>query len=129
MQGSNPAHNDVPLTVPTFLILQALKIFQPGKVSMALSVDQADSVDQALVILGKLLRPGYACPYATTQRLDCGGAVAFYNMEREGKEPGTPGSPHSMHHAASCLSVGTAASMIDIEGSNSDPEHDHLVSA
>ena len=117
------------VSCPNVLLARALAIFQPGKVSMALSVDQADAVDQALATLSKMVPPGYACPSATTQRLECGGAVSFYNLEREDKHC-SPGSPASFHHTGSCLSVGTAASvgdnshMTDGDISGDPDEHD-----
>jgi hypothetical protein len=114
------------ITCPNGLLAKALAIFQPGKVSMALSVDQADQVDETLRTLKEMMPGGYNRVSAISQRLDCGGAVSFYNLEREGKDGGvmTPRSPGSFHHASSCLSVGTmsAGEMTDGEDQRQSSE-------
>ena len=115
------------ITCPNGLLAKALAIFQPGKVSMALSVDQADQVDETLRTLKEMMPGGYGRVSAVSQRLECGGAVSFYNLEREGKDGVmTPRSPGSFHHAASCLSVGgmSAGDMTDGEERHSSDDLD-----
>jgi len=106
------------VSCPNELLAKALAIFEPGKVSMALSVDQADQVDQTLATLNKMVPSGYSRVGALSQRLECGGAVSFYNLDREGKEPSTPSSPGSFLHAGSSLSFGTMGSVASMEASD-----------
>ncbi|GAX81517.1 hypothetical protein CEUSTIGMA_g8945.t1 [Chlamydomonas eustigma] len=117
---------------PDGLLAQALKIFSPGKISMAISVDQPLSVDSALIALASLPL-GYSCISSTTQKLDCGGAISYYNIVHTEKVLPSPNSPMSVHHAASYLSVGTnasLASMTDMDGSSvGDQDLDPVMSS
>lgn len=103
---------------PNHLLAAAIKIFQPGKVSMALSVDTGDDSFGALASLPA----PYRCPCAVAQKMeDVGGGVTyFYNMVRDEKLT-CPASPISiLHHAASFLSVSTANSDNCDSSSNED---------
>lgn len=88
------------VTCPNLLLESAIKIFRPGKVSMALSVDNASKGTHMLASVPG----GYGVPHMTAQRLECGGAITYYNIVFNRKS--APSSPTSiMHHCASFLSV------------------------
>ncbi|KAG1676546.1 hypothetical protein FOA52_000089 [Chlamydomonas sp. UWO 241] len=94
------------------LLAAAIRIFNPGMASMALSVDRAD----AAPAFGALesLPTGYTCPHASVKRLECGGSVTYYNVQSDAaaaaaaaKRGGVASadSPRSLlHHVASFLS-------------------------
>ncbi len=110
---------------PDALLADALKIFHPGKVSICISVDQADGIDEELAMLASLPL-GYSCHGASTQKLDCGGAISFYNSARvDGlcQELMSHRSPKSMRHSGSYLSIssmdrrqGGSVASIDMSG-------------
>lgn len=90
------------VSCPNQLLESAIKIFRPGKVAMALSVDNvANGVDLSCQTIAP---GGYGCPSATTQKLECGGAVSYYNFVLDQKLA-RPASPTSiMLHLNSFLS-------------------------
>mmetsp|Transcript_37727 Transcript_37727/g.84057 ORF Transcript_37727/g.84057 Transcript_37727/m.84057 type:complete len:378 (+) Transcript_37727:302-1435(+) len=106
------------LVDPSFLLAAAVKIFQPGKIAFALSVDNAGSNADSWGVCYDL-PAGYGCAGSSTQDLGDAGKVIFANLSLE--KLAAPGSPTTvLHHAASFLSVNTSA---DSDGENiSDPE-------
>jgi S-adenosylmethionine decarboxylase len=109
---------------PGHLLETALRIFRPGRVSIALtsSAGPAPALAPASVKGGEMM----ACLSNSTQNLECGGAVSFYTLaaRKEGQEPS---SPTSILHNSSFLSSATTgrsspACLDDNEQSISDLE-------
>eukprot|EP00199_Chlamydomonas_sp_CCMP681_P001694 CAMPEP_0119106260 /NCGR_PEP_ID=MMETSP1180-20130426/3998_1 /TAXON_ID=3052 ORGANISM="Chlamydomonas cf sp, Strain CCMP681" /NCGR_SAMPLE_ID=MMETSP1180 /ASSEMBLY_ACC=CAM_ASM_000741 /LENGTH=378 /DNA_ID=CAMNT_0007091551 /DNA_START=272 /DNA_END=1408 /DNA_ORIENTATION=+ len=71
------------------LLAQAVEIFRPGKISVAVSVDDASAAGAAL--WGDLSHPpvNYGYVGATCQMLSCGGRVMYYTLNA-GSEEGLP---------------------------------------
>ena len=90
---------------PNHLLETALRIFSPGRVSVALT----SSAGAAPALVPAILRGGatMACLSNTTQSLECGGSVSFYTLVavKEGQEPSSPTS--ILHHNSSWLSSAT----------------------
>jgi len=107
----------------SYLLETAAKIFRPGKIAMALSIDQVSASNK----FGALedLPSGYGCPHASAKRLECGGAVTYLNMVRG--EKGCPGSPVSLHHVASLHHVNSCLSVFSaVENSDNNSEEQEL---
>lgn len=97
-----------------YLLEKALRIFRPGHACVALTTSSGGPP----VLLSSPDVPvslGMACLGSTSQRLDCGGVVAYYSLAGKGgvvaaRGAGvtSPGSPKSiLHHASSWLSSAT----------------------
>ncbi|GIL89373.1 hypothetical protein Vretimale_18707 [Volvox reticuliferus] len=104
---------------PEELLSKVVKIFQPGKVSVTLSVDKVDMDVGAWGAVGAL-PAGYGLQGAASQVSPCGGKVAYYTLAEKLAAPGSPTTP--LHHAASFLSIVTSS---DSEADNgSEPEQE-----
>lgn len=103
---------------PNELLAAAIRIFNPGKIAMALSVDQA--VEGSSFGALSSMPAGYGCPHASAKKLECGGAVTYYNLASVGTWKGCPDSPTSiLHHNASFLSLQAVVADSD-DGTNSE---------
>lgn len=102
------------------LLEKALAIFRPGHACVALTTSSGGPP----VLLSSPDVPaalGMACLGSTSQRLDCGGVVAYYSLAGKGGvavDVLPPGSPKSiLHHASSWLSsantLGAGADCLD----------------
>eukprot|EP00955_Chlamydomonas_euryale_P078553 363169-Chlamydomonas_euryale.AAC.46 len=89
---------------PDEVLGAVLRIFKPGKVAVALSVCRMDpAYDGGFGILSQ--PAGYICPHASAERLECGGAVTYYNMVASQSESSSPRS--TLIRTPSILSVHT----------------------
>lgn len=88
---------------PNHLLETALRIFRPGRMSVALTSSAGDAP--------ALFPPNFSkggasmtCLSNSTQNLECGGSVSFYTLvaQKEGQEPS---SPTSILHNSSWLST------------------------
>lgn len=103
---------------PSELLAAAVKIFRPGNISLAMSVDDASCKEGAEWGMNWQPPACYGFQGATCQNLACGGRVCYYTLTdgAEGKQAGCPSSPTTvLHHAASFLSVGFPSSASDSE--------------
>uniref|UniRef100_A0A7S0R6E5 S-adenosylmethionine decarboxylase proenzyme n=1 Tax=Chlamydomonas leiostraca TaxID=1034604 RepID=A0A7S0R6E5_9CHLO len=100
---------------PDGLIAAAINIFNPGKMSVAMSVDHVNADGATSWGAVQSLPSGYMPQGATVQRLACGGRVAYYTLGTAvaAKSPDSPTS--ILHHSASLLSVSAFASDSDQE--------------
>ncbi|GFH29354.1 S-adenosylmethionine decarboxylase proenzyme, partial [Haematococcus lacustris] len=93
---------------PAQVVGRALQIFKPGRISIAMSVDDAGAEGAAeWGCMMSVLPAGYQYQAANRQQLACGGSVLFITMCRgpAGKAAEGPASPTAvLHHVASFLS-------------------------
>jgi S-adenosylmethionine decarboxylase len=107
---------------PSELLSKVVQIFQPGKVSVTLSVDKVDmDASGGAWSAAVAARPpaGFSLLGAASQVSPCGGKVAYYTLAEKLAAPGSPTTP--LHHAASFLSIATSDSEAD--GNGSEPEN------
>ncbi|KXZ45202.1 hypothetical protein GPECTOR_57g492 [Gonium pectorale] len=111
------------LVDPFQALSKVVKVFQPGKVSVTLSVDKVDM--DAIAWGGLPATPaGYGLQGVASHVSPCGGKVAYYTLAEKLAAPGSPITP--LHHAASFLSIVTSSSS-DSEGDNgSEPEQETI---
>lgn len=110
------------------LLQKAVNIFKPGKVSIAMSVDNANAPGASSWGTLVDLPAGYAYLGANGCKLACGGRVVYYTLATGlPLGPGTPHSPKTvLHHAASSSnfsSVGvlTVSDVASSAGDASEP--------
>ncbi|GFR40826.1 hypothetical protein Agub_g1301 [Astrephomene gubernaculifera] len=108
------------LVDPVKILSKVVKVFQPGKVSVTLSVDKVDMDGGAWGAL-TALPAGYGLQGVASQVSPCGGKVAYYTLAEKLATPGSPTTP--LHHAASFLSVVTTSSDSEADN-NSEPEQE-----
>lgn len=96
-----------------------LKIFQPGKVSVAMSVDKYTKESQLWGNLSNIPF-GYGVQGVGSQLQQCEGKVCYLTLVEKMAAPGSPITP--LHHASSFLSVATSSNSDYEADSNSDPE-------
>lgn len=92
------------------LLAQAVNIFKPGQISLAMSVDAAAAV--GVETWGRLakLPEGYHHSAAICQRLTCGGRVVYNTLSKPPKSHTPPSPTTVLNHASSFLSEITTAS-------------------
>lgn len=93
---------------PAQVVGQALKIFNPGRISIAMSLDDAGAEGAAeWGCMMSDLPAGYQYQAANRQQLACGGSVLFITLFKVpvGKADEVPASPTTvLHHVPSFLS-------------------------
>ncbi|GLC45172.1 hypothetical protein PLESTB_000427700 [Pleodorina starrii] len=111
---------------PGELLSKVAKIFQPGKVSVTLSVDKVDLDAAAWGTSVGAIPAGYGLQGAASQVSPCGGKVAYFTLAEKLAAPGSPTTP--LHHAASFLSVATSSDS-EADGNGSEPEQEAVAMA
>ena len=114
---------------PSALLAAAVRIFQPGKVAMALTVSDVRHAGSARSSsfwseLG-LVPKGYGCSGAACQVTGSGAKVSFYNLDTQccGEVLEPPGSPttvldlHEASSTASFLSSASSDSELEVDAS------------